>query len=301
VDYPFIWKYFSYLEVADYPPLNWYCSYLVLVFAILLSLIVFVKISRVQEINMADSHESKLNAILKTIEALTVRTRALENLALRDGTSPGAEIPQSMQHVAVEGPVPLPSQGNNCSNQILDGDATKYREPRVSHLEKFNATLSKFRGFVNQVWLTTTLQPECYPTEQSQVGLVGTLLTEQALSWYAPLLERRALVLNNFEAFLAAFAKAFKDHDKAHSTTIKIFVLRLRTRPASVYALDFILLACDINWDEEALLSQFHWGLRDNVKDLLLSRPNRQTLNEAISQAVKCDNRLFQRRQDQHS
>jgi hypothetical protein len=127
------------------------------------------------------------------------------------------------------------------------------------------------------------------------------LLTEQALSWYAPLLERRALVLNNFEAFLAAFAKAFKDHDKAHSTTIKIFVLRLRTRPASVYALDFILLACDINWDEEALLSQFHWGLRDNVKDLLLSRPNRQTLNEAISQAVKCDNRLFQRRQDQHS
>ena len=60
-------------------------------------------------------------------------------------------------------------------------------------------------------------------------------------------------------------------------------------------------MACDINWDEEALMSQFYWGLRDDVKDLLLSLPDPQTLNEAISQAVKCDNRLFQRCQDQRS
>ena len=48
-------------------------------------------------------------------------------------------------------------------------------------------------------------------------------------------------------------------------------------------------------------MSQFYWGLKDDVKDLLLSLPDLQTLNEAISQAVKCDNRLFQRRQDQRS
>jgi hypothetical protein len=37
------------------------------------------------------------------------------------------------------------------------------------------------------------------------------------------------------------------------------------------------------------------------VKDLLLSMLDPQTLNEAISQAVKYDNRLFQRCQDQCS
>jgi hypothetical protein len=67
----------------------------------------------------------------------------------------------------------------------------------------------------------------------------------------------------------------------------------------SIYASDFRLLACDINWNKEALMSQFHWGLRDDVKDLLLFMPNPQTLNEAIIQAVKCDNWLSQRRQDQ--
>jgi hypothetical protein len=72
------------------------------------------------------------------------------------------------------------------------------------------------------------------------------------------LFERRTPVLNNFEAFLATFAKTFKDHDKARSATTKIHVLRQGSRPTSIYALDFRLLACDINWDKEALMSQFH-------------------------------------------
>jgi hypothetical protein len=77
---------------------------------------------------MADSLESKLDAVLKAIEALAARTRAFENLALRVVTSLGAEIPQPTQHVAVEGPIPLPSQRNNCSNQNLDGVSVKYRD-----------------------------------------------------------------------------------------------------------------------------------------------------------------------------
>jgi hypothetical protein len=44
---------------------------------------------------MADSLESKLDAVLKAIEALAARTRAFENLALRVVTSLGAEIPHA--------------------------------------------------------------------------------------------------------------------------------------------------------------------------------------------------------------
>ena len=58
-------------------------------------------------------------------------------------------------------------------------------------------------------------------------------------------------------------------------------------------------MASNINWGEEALMNQFNWSLRDDVKNLLLSLPDPQTLNEAISQAIKCDNRLFQHHQDQ--
>ena len=48
-------------------------------------------------------------------------------------------------------------------------------------------------------------------------------------------------------------------------------------------------------------MSQFYWNIRGDLKDLLLSFSDPQMLNEAISQAMKCDNRLFQRHQDQCS
>jgi hypothetical protein len=257
--------------------------------------------SGVQEVSMADSHASKLAAVLKAIEALIARIGALENLASEVGISQGAKILQPMQHVAIEGPTPLPSQGNNCSNQNLGGGATNLKKPRISLSENFDGTQSKFQGFINQIRLITILQSKRYPIDQLRVGLVGILLTGQALSWFVPLFERAAFVLNNFEAFLVAFAEAFEDHDKARSTTTKICVLRQGSCPTSVYVLDFILLTCDVNWDKETLMSQFHWGLQDNVKDLLLSMFDPQIVNEAINQAVKYDNRLFQRCQDQHS
>ena len=132
---------------------------------------------------MTNLHESKLDAVLKAIEALTAKIGALEYLALGIDTSPGMKIPQPMQCVAVEGSKSLPSQRNNCSHHNLDGGATKYRKPRISLHEKFDDIQLKFQGFVNQVRFITILQPECYPMEQSQVGIVGTLLTGQALSF----------------------------------------------------------------------------------------------------------------------
>jgi hypothetical protein len=157
--------------------------------------------SGVQEISMADSHESKLEAVLRAIKALTARIEALENFVIRVGINLGAKISQSTQHIAVKGPTPLSSQKNNCSNQNLNSGAAKFRESRVNFLEKFDGTRLKFRGFVNH------------------------------------------------------------DQDKARSTTTKIRILRQGSRPASVYASDFRLLACNINWNKEALMNHFHWGL----------------------------------------
>ena len=72
----------------------------------------------------------------------------------------------------------------------------------------------------------------------------------------------------------------------------KIRSLRQGARSASVYASDSRQFVSDKNWGEETLV-------RDDVKDLLLTLSNPQTLKKIISQAVKCVNRLFQRHQDQ--
>ena len=75
---------------------------------------------------------------------------------------------------------------------------------------------------MNQVRLITILQPQQYPTDATCVGLIGILFTGQALSWFASLFEKNAVVLSNFEAFLGAFSQAFGEHDKICLATTKI-------------------------------------------------------------------------------
>lgn len=242
-----------------------------------------------QDISMTESSESKLDAIMNALATLSQRTAEIEGVVARlhnDGVSGIAQSKLHQPQISALGETTLP--------QVRQEPLVlQHKEPRVSLPDKFDGTRSKFRGFVNQIRLITVLQPERYPTEESRVGLVGTLLTGQALSWFAPLFEKRSSILNNFETFLEAFAEAFGEHDKVRWATTKIRSLRQGMRSTSVYASDFRQLVCDINWDEEALMSQFYWGLRDDVKDLLLTLPDPRTLNEAISQAVKCDIRLF--------
>jgi hypothetical protein len=47
-----------------------------------------------------------------------------------------------------------------------------------------------------------------------------------------------------------------------------------------------------------ALVRQFQWGLREDIKNLLLTLNDAASLSKAITQVVECDNRLFLRRQE---
>ena len=75
------------------------------------------------------------------------------------------------------------------------------------------------------------------------------------------------------------------------TTVNKFRRLRQGDRLASAYAADFRLLACDIPWDKAVLMNQFRQGLRNDVKDLLLTfHDDRESLTEAISRVVGCHN-----------
>ena len=174
-----------------------------------------------------------------------------------------------------------------------------FKEPKISLPARFDGTRSQFRGFLNQVRLVIQMHTTRYRTQASRVGLVGTLLCGSALSWFAPLLEQKSPLLDDFEAFIEEFKACFGDTDSVKTTINKIRRLRQGDRPASAYAADFRLLASDIPWDEQALMEQFRYGLRNDVKDLLLTFPeDPKSLTEAISRAVRCDNRLFERRSE---
>ena len=101
------------------------------------------------------------------------------------------------------------------------------------------------------------LQPRQYPKGASQVGLIGTLLSGAALSWFAPLLEKNSPLFKDLDDFLAKFNDTFGETDRVRTSTTKLRPLRQGSRATSVYAADFRQLACNVDWDDNALISAF--------------------------------------------
>jgi hypothetical protein len=124
------------------------------------------------------------------------------------------------------------------------------------------------------------------------------LLTGTALSWFSSLLEKDSPLLANLDQFLEEFSRTFGERDRTLIATTKLRTLQQRSRPTSAYVVEFQQLACDLDWNDTALITMFRWGLRDDIKTLLLNLPKPTTLSEAITQAIDCDNRLFEQRQE---
>ncbi|KAH9535887.1 hypothetical protein CY35_17G077500 [Sphagnum magellanicum] len=110
---------------------------------------------------------------------------------------------------------------------------------------------------------------------ESNINLTQILAALQHLQQKNVVLKTSSPLLQDFNAFMAEFEVVFGDSDKA------------RTQ-----------LACDVNWEKAALIVQFQCGLRDDVQDLLLTLANPSSFSEAITQAIRCDNRLFERHQE---
>ena len=241
---------------------------------------------------MSDS-TSELSQIMVALRQLQLENEALRNSLqeLQVSTSLSSQPPNpSLPPQPSLEPDLLPTSSLASSH---------FFEPKVSLPEKFDGTRSRFRGFINQIRLIIRLQPQRYGDGLRQVGLVGTLLSGPAQAWFAPLVETSSPLLEDFPAFLAELEATFGETDRRRTALNKLYALEQGSRAASVYASEFRQLACDVNWDDQALVDHFRRGLRSNVKNLLLNFPEPTSLSQAISQAVHCDNRLFEFRQEE--
>jgi len=128
---------------------------------------------------------------------------------------------------------------------------------RISMPEKFDGTRSKFRGFLQQVKLYLRLHPLQYPDGFTQVGFIGALLSGSALSWFAPLMEKDSRLLYNLNSFLEVFTTTFGESDRERVAETKLLSLRQGSQSATMYAAEFQNLACDVDWNDKALIHQF--------------------------------------------
>jgi hypothetical protein len=152
------------------------------------------------------------------------------------------------------------------------------KEPKFIMPEKFDGTQLKYRCFVQQVNLFLRRHPSRYPDDSMQLALIGSLFSRNALSWFVPFLEKHSPVLQDMAQFEVLFTTAFGDSGRERVAETKMQSLRQGTQSAAIYTTKFKQLTCDLEWNDKAFINRLRYGLKDDVKDQLITMPKVETL-----------------------
>jgi hypothetical protein len=107
---------------------------------------------------------------------------------------------------------------------------------------------------------------------------IGSLLLGNVLFRFLPYLIKHLPVLQDMVQFEALFTTAFGDIDREKLSKTKIQSLCQRIRFVAIYAAEFQQLICNLEWNDKAFINRFLYGLKDDVKDLLITMPKVETL-----------------------
>lgn len=157
----------------------------------------------------------------------------------------------------------------------------------------FDGNRSKLRDFLTQVGLNFRANPIGYQSDGQKITFIGSYLSGSPLGWFTSLMESESPLLDDYDGFVAALKSNFGDSDER--STAERNILKLRQKgSAAKYATDFRLVADKTKWNDAAKMTLFYMGLNDSIKNMLLNLPKRATLEELITDAITCDNRIWE-------
>ncbi|CAG8564863.1 15053_t:CDS:2, partial [Dentiscutata heterogama] len=100
-----------------------------------------------------------------------------------------------------------------------------------------------------------------------------------------PVTQAQSPLLEDFDDFIGKFETTFGDSDKIRTAATRIRKLTQGSKSASSYTSEFRQISSNLDWGKVALIDQFLIGLKNNMKDLLLTMKDSTSLNDTISKA----------------
>lgn len=168
-------------------------------------------------------------------------------------------------------------------------------EPKLPAPERFDGDPERCRGFVTQCTLAFQLQPSSFPTENSKVAYIITLLTGKALNWATSLWDQKSPLTNNSTSFIAEMKKVFQHPASKGDVSYRLLQLSQGERSVAEFSIEFRTLASESGWDQRALKATFHRALSSELKDELAFRDPAPDLESLIDVAIRVDHRLRER------
>lgn len=126
-------------------------------------------------------------------------------------------------------------------------------------------------SFLAKCSLYTSLQPCSFPSEESKVAFVVTLLTGRAASWGTTVWEQRFPCCTSFQSFSDELNKVFDRAASGREVARLLAELSQGDCTVTEYSTEFHTLAAECGWNDEAQWDMFLYGLSDLVKDEICS------------------------------
>ena len=157
------------------------------------------------------------------------------------------------------------------------------------------------RGVVEaflQCDLIFELQPRAFSSDRFRIAYIITLLTDKALKWATAVWAKQGSVCSSFKDFQEEMLLVFDQSTTGPDAAKLLMTIRQDKRSVTDYAIEFRTLAEESEWNDKALVTAFHHGLSDALKDGLASIGCPRELEPLIAHAVRLDNRMRERRGD---
>ncbi len=135
--------------------------------------------------SMLAAHHHQLQRLTSLTEELSKTLQALCNIA------------------APPSPTPPPAALSQSASRSITS-------PRLSFPEKYDGTPNKCKGFLLQCTIFMDQQPHLYPTDDSRVPFVCSLLTGRALDWATAVWEGGNMAFPSFRNFMHQFREVFE-------------------------------------------------------------------------------------------
>ncbi len=223
------------------------------------------------------THQQQLTRLTLLTEEMITAVRELRQ------QTPMAQTPASN----ISSPDPTPS--------------TSITSPRLAFPDKFDGSPSKCKGFLLQCSMFVSQQPRLYPTDESRIAFVCSLLTGRALEWATAVWSDGRSAFPTFTAFIQRFKEVFNHPAGGREPGEQLISLRQRGGSGADYALSFRTLAAQTGWPDDPLKLHFRKGLSAELQSELACRDEGKTLDQFIDLAIRIDNLLRSRRQPRFS
>jgi Retrotransposon gag protein/Zinc knuckle len=235
-----------------------------------------------------------------TTPGATTTSGSSEDTSMRDVNSQTVTVGQ-LQEIVDQ------MQGNNMALEarVNSIGAAKVKLPSI---ERYAGEKSKLKGFLAQMRFKVLQEGGKLATPMDQVVYAGLFLSGRALEWFEPYLTEiqehgdqtinpeAKYMFSSWSGFASRLTQMFGDPEATTTAERKLQGLIQRTS-AIEYTTQFQTLSAQVEWNDKALMAQYKQGLKAKVQDAIILMEDAETMRELIDQAIKIDNRIFQREQ----